>query len=82
MRLLFDISIILSAILAPWMLSVALLIIGLLIFESWLEGLVFVVLLDIMMFGGVTGSHTVYMILCFCALYYGSIRFKHMLRVA
>lgn len=80
--MLFDILMILACILAPWMLVVTLLIIGLISFPSWFEGIVFAVLLDIVLFGGEMGLHTLYVLGGFCALYYVTIRVKHALRIA
>jgi uncharacterized membrane protein YuzA (DUF378 family) len=81
MRIVFDIIVLLSCIFAPWMLVVTLTIIGLISFESWIEGLVGVILLDMLLFGGSIGAHTLYTSIGFCALYYVTIRGKSMLRI-
>lgn len=82
MRIIFDVMVILACIYAPWMLVATLLIIGLLAFNGWAEGIVATVLLDIILFGGMLGLHTVYIVLGFCAIYYVTIRFKETLRVS
>ncbi len=81
MRIFFDIIVILSCIFAPWMLTATLIIIGLISYSDWLEGLVAALLLDMVMSGGIIGLHTLYTALGFCGLYSIASRIKHMLRV-
>lgn len=82
MRIFFNIIVFLACIFAPWMLATTLLVIGLLYFRHWIEGILLALLLDMVMFGGIIGYHTLYIVLGFCALYYVTIRFKEMLRVS
>ena len=82
MRILFDCIVIIACIFAPWLLVATLIVMGLLTYRKWYEGAAVAVLLDMVIFGAMIGLHTIYILLGFCALYYLTIRFKEMLRIA
>jgi hypothetical protein len=81
MRIFYDCLVVLICIFAPWWVSVFGLILGLIFFDTWFEGFVFAALLDVLLFGGSVGKHTIYVMLSFSALYYVTIRFRYMLHV-
>jgi hypothetical protein len=80
-RILFDIIAVSGCLFAPWLFAVALILVGLSFFTSWIEGFLFTIILDIVLFDAHIGLHTLYMIAAFCGVYYVSIRLKTAVRV-
>ncbi|MEN9647289.1 MAG: hypothetical protein RLY57_93 [Candidatus Parcubacteria bacterium] len=82
MRILYNVILFVACVAAPWFVALVGIVLGGVIFNQWYEGIVAATLLDIMMFGGEVGYHTLYVMIGFCGVYYVTMRFKEMLRVA
>jgi hypothetical protein len=81
MRILYNVILFVLCIAAPWFVVIVGIVLGGVIFDKWYEGIIAAVLFDVMMYGGNTGLHTLYVMVGFCGVYYVTMRFKEMLRV-